>query len=77
MSAKNGAVNLPLKKTIRFACEDQEIIDKVREGFSLSSEFNKAFKAGDGKLKIFTSEIGYNNSVSQILDDLERHSFQL
>jgi methylmalonyl-CoA mutase cobalamin-binding domain/chain len=42
-----------------------------------SESFNTAFKAGDGKLKIFTSEIGYNNSVSQILDDLERHSFQL
>ena len=42
-----------------------------------SESFNSPFKAGDGKFKIFTSEIGYNNSVSQILDDLERHSFQL
>ena len=36
-----------------------------------SESFTTPFKAGDGKLKIFTSEIGYNDSVSQILDDLE------
>ena len=36
-----------------------------------SESFTTPFKAGDGKLKIFTSEIGHNDSVSQILDDLE------
>jgi len=40
-----------------------------------SEGFNTPFKAGDGKLKIFTSEIGYNDSVSQILDDLEQQFF--
>jgi methylmalonyl-CoA mutase cobalamin-binding domain/chain len=35
-----------------------------------SENFNTSFKAGDGKLKIFRSEIGYNDSVGQILDDL-------
>jgi methylmalonyl-CoA mutase len=39
-----------------------------------SESFNTFFKAGDGKLKIFRSEIGYNDSASQILDDLEQHS---
>jgi methylmalonyl-CoA mutase len=41
-----------------------------------SESFNTYFKAGDGKLKIFTSEIGYNDSISQILDDLEQHSLE-
>jgi len=36
-----------------------------------SENFNTFFKAGDGKLKFFRSEIGYNDSASQILDDLE------
>jgi len=35
-----------------------------------SESFNTSFEAGDGKLKIFRSEIGYNDSASQILDDL-------
>ena len=39
-----------------------------------SENFNTPLKAGDGKLKIFPSEIGYNDSVSQILDELEQHS---
>jgi sulfur relay (sulfurtransferase) DsrC/TusE family protein len=38
MSAENGGVNLPQKKTIRFSSEDQKIITKVREAFSLSSD---------------------------------------
>jgi len=33
--------------------------------------FNISFKAGNGKFKIFRSEIGYKDSASQILDDLE------
>jgi methylmalonyl-CoA mutase cobalamin-binding domain/chain len=41
-----------------------------------SESFNTPFKDGDGKLKIFTSEIGYNDTVSQILDDLEQHSLE-
>jgi methylmalonyl-CoA mutase len=36
-----------------------------------SENFNTFFKAADGKLKIFRSETGYNDSASQILDDLE------
>jgi methylmalonyl-CoA mutase len=36
-----------------------------------SEGFNASFKAADGKLKIFGSETGYNDSASQILDDLE------
>ena len=37
--------------------------------------FDTPLKTGDGKLKIFTSEIiGHNDSVSQILDDLEQQS---
>jgi len=38
MSVKNGTVNLPHKKTIRFADDDLKIIDKVRKAFSLSSD---------------------------------------
>jgi len=38
MSAKNGAVKLPHKKTIRFSDEDQKIITKVKDAFSLSSD---------------------------------------
>jgi len=41
-----------------------------------SESFTTPFKIGDGKLKIFTSEIGYNDSVSQILDELEQHSLE-
>lgn len=38
MSAKNGNVNLPHKKTIRFSDDNQTIIDRVRDAFSLSSD---------------------------------------
>lgn len=38
MSAENGSVKLPQKKTIRFSSDDQKIITKVREAFSLSSD---------------------------------------
>ena len=36
-----------------------------------SEGFNASFRVGDGNLKIFIPETGYNNSAGQILDDLE------
>ena len=36
-----------------------------------SEDFNASFRAGDGNLKIFGPETGYNDSAGEILDELE------
>ncbi len=72
ISSRNKRFVSELLKFIKTECGRNVL---VVAWMSVHSEsFNTSSKAGDGKLKIFTSEIGYNDSASQILDSLEQHS---
>jgi methylmalonyl-CoA mutase len=75
ISSKNKHFVVELLKFLKTEC-GQNIL--VVAWMSVHSEnSNTSFKATDGKLKIFTPEIGYNDSAGQILDGLEQYSSEL
>jgi methylmalonyl-CoA mutase len=72
ISSKNKRFVAELLKFLKTECGQNILV--VAWMSVHSKNFSTSFKAADGELKIFSSEIGYNDSASQILDDLEQHS---